>query len=226
MNVLITGGNGRAGWVIFEGLKHKFNITTIDINRRDTTLQKKIEKIMRDRIRKRKTKSINLLNYKKLVKAMQGMDVVMHLAFDMREADEERIIPENKTMLENVLEAAKETGIKRVIIPSSIEADDFRSGKTMTIERKPEPQTMYGITKVYSEMLGKYYSNFFEVICIRLGHLQTDNQDVISIKKADFVNLIDQCLTQKVPAYSLFYAVSEHPKRIHSVENPLGWKPL
>jgi nucleoside-diphosphate-sugar epimerase len=58
----------------------------------------------------------------------------------------------------NVLEAAREKGIKRIFIPSSIAA----FGPTTPIDNTPQdtilqPSTMYGVTKVAGELLGDYY---------------------------------------------------------------------
>ncbi|MDR0437673.1 MAG: GDP-mannose 4,6-dehydratase, partial [Bacteroidales bacterium] len=62
----------------------------------------------------------------------------------------------NGTM--NVLEVAREKGIKRIFIPSSIAA----FGPTTPCDKTPQdtilqPSTMYGVTKVAGELLGDYY---------------------------------------------------------------------
>lgn len=58
----------------------------------------------------------------------------------------------------NVFDVAKEKGIKRIFMPSSIAA----FGPTTPVNNTPQdtilqPSTMYGITKVAGELLGEYY---------------------------------------------------------------------
>ena len=64
--------------------------------------------------------------------------------------------------LYNILEAAREFKIKRVIVPSSIAA----FGKGTPQENTPndtiqKPSTMYGISKVFGELIGNYYYKKF-----------------------------------------------------------------
>ena len=64
----------------------------------------------------------------------------------------------NVTGLWNVLEVASQSGVERVIVPSSIAAFGLDTPKNNTpndvIQR---PNTLYGISKVFGELAGNYY---------------------------------------------------------------------
>lgn len=62
----------------------------------------------------------------------------------------------------NVLEVARELGIKKVFIPSSIAAFGPTTPRVNTPQHTIlEPTSMYGITKVAGELLGEYYVHKF-----------------------------------------------------------------
>jgi nucleoside-diphosphate-sugar epimerase len=64
----------------------------------------------------------------------------------------------------NVLEAARELGLERVIIPSSIAVFGPETPKDGTPQNTIMlPRTMYGVTKVAGELLGAYYREHFGV---------------------------------------------------------------
>ncbi|MBN1684236.1 MAG: NAD-dependent epimerase/dehydratase family protein [Gammaproteobacteria bacterium] len=64
----------------------------------------------------------------------------------------------------NVLEVAKEKGIKQVLTPSSIAAFGPETPRVNTPQETVlRPTTMYGVTKVTGELLGNYYVKKFGV---------------------------------------------------------------
>lgn len=62
----------------------------------------------------------------------------------------------------NVFEVAREKGIQRVLVPSSIAVFGPDTPKVMTPQNTIlHPSTMYGVTKVAIELLGDYYNKRF-----------------------------------------------------------------
>jgi len=62
----------------------------------------------------------------------------------------------------NVFEVAREKGLKRVLVPSSIAVFGPDSPKIDTPQKTIlRPTTMYGVTKVATELLGSYYNQRF-----------------------------------------------------------------
>ena len=68
----------------------------------------------------------------------------------------------NITGLYNILEAAKDNNLQRIIVPSSIAAfgpdTPLDNTPNETIQR---PNTIYGISKVFGELMGDYYFHKF-----------------------------------------------------------------
>ncbi|MEG1498682.1 MAG: NAD-dependent epimerase/dehydratase family protein [Bacteroidales bacterium] len=106
---------------------------------------------------------LDVLDGKKLAELIDKyqIDGIFHLAAILSAVGEKR--PElawniNMQGTINVYNVAKEKGIKRIFAPSSMAA----FGPTTPFDQTPQdtvlqPTTMYGITKVACELLGKYY---------------------------------------------------------------------
>lgn len=224
--IVITGSQGSLGKILQDGFKYSFNLLCLD------KIAGNFGSVVLD----------VAADYEKFKGFLKEGDIVVHLAWDTCEDyPNENIIPENKTMAENVYRAAVEAGVSRVIMASSVHANDYSDipyGKYMTVESESFPDTPYGVTKNYIEQLGRFYSrkHGLEVICIRFGGVNEKNEirfnedplyDEVLLYKEDFIELLRMCVNaEKVPRkFSVFYAVSNMPRRVHSLDNFLNWYP-
>jgi len=109
---------------------------------------------------------VDVTNYDKVNEAIKEHNVgrIFHLSSILSAAGEKNpqlAYQVNFNGLYNVLEAARENDIERVIVPSSIAAfgpDTPKHTPNDTIQR---PTTAYGISKVFGELLGAYYFRRF-----------------------------------------------------------------
>ena len=62
-----------------------------------------------------------------------------------------------------VLEAARLFGVKRVVFPSSAASYGLDTGEVITDETLQRPITMYGVGKLYGELLGRFYRRKFNL---------------------------------------------------------------
>ncbi len=90
-----------------------------------------------------------------------GIDTIYHLSSILSALAEQRrqvAYRVNIQGLYNILEAAVDNGLERVIIPSSIGAfgPDTPGDRTPN-ETIQKPNTLYGISKVFGELMGNYY---------------------------------------------------------------------
>ena len=90
------------------------------------------------------------------------IDTVYHMSTilsALAENKRQRAHAVNITGLCNILEAAHLSGVEKVMVPSSIAAFGPETPRDLTpndtIQR---PNTLYGISKVFGELLGNYYS--------------------------------------------------------------------
>ena len=90
------------------------------------------------------------------------VSTIYHMAAILSATGEEKPIlawDVNIGGLNNVLEVAREMGVKQIYHPSSIAAFGPETPKENTPQQTIlRPTTMYGITKVTSELLGAYYN--------------------------------------------------------------------
>jgi uronate dehydrogenase len=175
---------------------------------------------------------------------MAGVETVIHLA-RARHATETpsrlrtRINPANVQIDANVFAVVVETGVRRLIVASSVHADDFRAPHAATPLSAPgsyHPPTPYGSCKLISEEVGKVLATRygFEFVAARFGGVTPDNavksgagQTATWLSHRDLLEAITACLTRKpVPSRAtVFYVVSDNADRVHDTSNPFGWAP-
>ncbi len=224
--IVITGSQGSLGKILQEGLRDSFNLLSIDkISDSDSTVALDIA-----------------VDYEKFKNLLRKEDIIIHLAWNtFEDYPNENIVSQNKTMAENVYRAAVGKKISRVVIASSVHANDYSAvplGKYITPQAESYPDAPYGASKIYIENLGHYFSrkHGLEVICIRLGGVNEANEirfnedplyDRVLLYKEDFIQLMRMCIeVKKVPNnFAVFYAVSNVKGRVHALNNFLNWQP-
>ena len=133
----------------------------------------------------------NIAELDTIIPAFEGQHTVVHLAADRSaNANWESALRNNFVGVYNVYEAAKRTGVKRVVFGSSQHAiggfyqdepyktilagkfDQMKRPFKLIDETVPiRPDGYYGASKAYAEGLGSYYSEFHGIssINIRIG---------------------------------------------------------
>jgi nucleoside-diphosphate-sugar epimerase len=107
-------------------------------------------------------------------KACAGVDVVVHTAalhhIHLDSATETEFVEINVTGTFNVLAAARDAGVRRVVLSSST-AVFAGHGPVLTDDLPPAGGDLYGITKVFDEQLGAFFGarHGLEVVALRYG---------------------------------------------------------
>jgi NAD+ dependent glucose-6-phosphate dehydrogenase len=121
-----------------------------------------------------------------LERAFAGCETVVHLAgIPNVEASWAEVYGPNMLGTYNAFEAARRTGVKRVIFASSnhavgmFEVENVPAiyepnfGLVVPVDGPYRPDSLYGVWKAFGETLGRYYSDHhgLQVTCVRIGSM-------------------------------------------------------
>ncbi|SDR19930.1 NAD-dependent epimerase/dehydratase family protein [Natronobacterium texcoconense] len=171
-NIAITGASGRVGRETIEALSGD------DVE---------LELFSHSESEDLDTTPLEVADYDEVDDALEGQEVVIHLAAnpDPR-AEWEGVRGPNIDGAYNVYEAAVENDLQRVVFASSnhaVNMDNAVSGiRPESTVGKPDvvrpddamdPDTYYGVTKVFGEAMGSYYAkrHGLDVVNLRIGWL-------------------------------------------------------
>ncbi|ELY98539.1 NAD-dependent epimerase/dehydratase [Natrialba chahannaoensis JCM 10990] len=171
-NVAITGASGRVGRETIEAFADREETLTLFSHSETKDLE---------------TTPIEIGNREEVMDALEGQDIVVHLAANPGpRAEWDAVLEPNIEGVYNVYAAAVEHDLQRVVFASSNHAVNM--GNTVSPTRpestvgtptavRPDdsmdPDTYYGVTKVFGEAMGSYYANRhgLDVINLRIGWL-------------------------------------------------------
>ncbi len=216
MKILLTGSSGVIGTIIRTGLPD-YRFLPFDLPAHDAR------------------------NYDDIITAIAGCDAAIHLAWDTKVENWKtgKINPDNALMTFNIYGAALASGMKKLIMASSVHANDYSEWQgpgLLDPYMLPNPDSPYGASKVFMEALGRYFSRQgLEVICIRFMGVNADNRpsadDPDGPKKwfshRDCIELIRAILeAPNIPNnFVIVHGVSNNTGRMHDISNPFGWMP-
>jgi uronate dehydrogenase len=161
-------------------------------------------------------------------KACQDVDAILHLGGLSTEAPFEDIMNVNVVGTHNVLRAAVDAGVARVILASSNHAVGFYrhsvdtaadAGGDLPDNLPPRPDTFYGWSKASVEAMGALYHHRFglDVIALRIGTCFDEpigSRGLATwLSPADAARLIEACLSAPTPGFRVVWGVSDNTRR-------------
>ncbi|GAA4730943.1 NAD-dependent epimerase/dehydratase family protein [Phytohabitans rumicis] len=170
--------------------------------------------------------------------ACAGVDAVVHLGGQSREAPAEEVLHHNAFAAYAVLEAARRAGVSRVVLASSNHAAGFYERGDAPPGGLPadvpvRPDTLYGWSKAAVEAAGRLYADRFgmDVICLRIG-LCCEVPDgprhlAMWLSADDCARLVEACLSAPAPGYRIVWGVSRNSRRWWSLAagEAIGYHP-
>jgi len=247
VNVGITGASGHIGTTLTEGLPSHYKLTLF-YNRRE---------IRSDLARKYKTIKADFSKVEQVQGVFGGLDAVIHLAADAStEASFEGILHNNIIAIYNVLEEARRAGVLKIVFASTNHTQHDYIGKTpLTLDRffvpnmgfvklsdPPAPDSYYGISKLFGENMGWYYSrrHGIQFISLRIGSTfpqddpsiwkgteREDHARALFLSKRDCVEAFARALAVNTD-FLLAYAISNNDRRFFDLtetKEKLGFYP-
>ena len=157
-NILVTGAAGQIGSELVPALRDSFGSDQVVAAAHSTALPDDINL-------SGPTTTIDVTDYLDLEKAVIDfrIDRIFHMGSILSTTAENRRESAHQVNINgtfNILECAHRHSLEMVILPSSIAAFGAQSPQNMTPnDTIQKPNTVYGISKVYGELLGNYYES-------------------------------------------------------------------
>jgi uronate dehydrogenase len=224
-HVMITGAAGKIGSVLRNALRGSYPLVRL-LDIAPLGVAEKGEEVC----------AVDIRDAAALEKAMAGIDCVVHLAGMSVEAPWEQVLPLNIEGCYNVFEAARRSGVKRIVFASSNHAIGFhRRERFIDTNVVPRPDTRYGVSKVFGEALGRLYADKYglSVACLRIGSFltpdrPTDARQLLTwISHRDMVQLARRCIDHPDYHFVIVYGVSNNLRSRWDNSNVkfLGYRP-
>jgi len=200
----------------------------------------------------------DIVDLEAIAHAFEDVDTVVHLAADATSPNPpwSSILNNNVTGTYNVYEAARRAKVKRVVFASSgatvagVESDppyrDLVAGRydgltswPMVTHLSPvKPAALYGVSKVWGEVLGRQYADIhgLSVICVRIGRVHAQDRPLsarefsVWCSQRDIVRLLERCLDAPATLrYEIVFGNSRNKWGYRDLEHTrevLGWEPV
>ncbi|WLR42254.1 NAD(P)-dependent oxidoreductase [Bacillus carboniphilus] len=167
---------------------------------------------------------LDVSNLDQCQEALKGVDIVIHLAGDPSpDADfYGSLLEANIKGTYNILRAAKDNEVSRVIIASSAQTVEGYPLDYQVHEHFPvRPKNVYGVSKVFGEALASYfaYQENLQTIAIRIGaYDEFKDGEAMSARNMsaylnpkDFINLLLNSIeADNLPPFTILHGISNN----------------
>ena len=244
----ITGAGGSIGVDLSRGLAEKYELTLF------------YRKTKPDISLNLKTVQADLSDGKNIKGIFDGLDAIIHLAASANtQSTWNEVLQNNIIGTYNVCEEARLAGISKIVFASSNHTQHaYTMGKTtlsedlscvkkhglVKLDDPPAPDSLYGVSKLFGEDLGRYYSRFcgIKFVCLRIGTAfgvhwtelmikgdkpTQDHLTALYLSKRDLIDIFDKAL-QIDTDYMIAYAVSDNEPAVFDLTETrarLGFNP-
>ncbi len=164
---------------------------------------------------------------------LEGVDTVVHFAAIPDESPFEDLVGPNFIGSYNIWEAAYRLGVKRVVYASSIHAVGMHPRTDFIgVDAAHRPDSFYGLSKCFSEDLGRMYweKRGLECVCLRiLSCAQVTSERALGtwLSYDDLVQLVVRSISSPVVGFTVVYGVSNNDRAPvdNAASSFLGYRP-
>jgi uronate dehydrogenase len=180
---------------------------------------------------------LDVTNYESCRELMNSVDTVIHLAYQMKTAGFADALQVNYLGIYNIYEAAKQSGVKRVIFGSSNHTVGlYTPDDEVTADSAYRPSNLYALSKCHGELLGRLYSDKYDIssINVRIGTFSLTPPSTLRqlrtwISGRDMVELTRCCIEadENIKFLNLFGVSNNRDKYwdIEYLEDLIGYRP-
>lgn len=229
--ILITGSKGTIGTVLLHSLQEDYEIIQLD---RQTDVNDTTE--FSADIADPKT-------VEQVFKRIGRVDCIVHLAANASpDAPWEEILRNNIIGTRNIYESARRHGVEKVIFASSTHLVAYKGypqtsplGRPITPADPPQPDSDYGTSKGFGEMLARQYYDLYgiQTICIRIGSVSREDKPIEPYEKLwlshnDTAQVFKKALETDIP-FGIYFATSDNVDGIYDLTptiQDLGYNPV
>lgn len=224
--IVLTGAAGEIGRMLRTGLAREgVTLRLVDIQELEAAGERESVEIFQG----------SITDGAFMQRVCDGADAVIHMASLLDNHTWENYLEVNINGTRTVLEAARLSGIRRIVIASSHHAVGFHpkyDGASAPDYMYPRPDSFYGVTKVTGEALGSLYHDRYgmNVICLRIASYQPVPSDTRQLghwlSPTDCLGLVDAALSAEEPGYKIVWGVSDNTRRWMSLDEAesIGYK--
>ena len=219
--VLITGAAGNIGSQLRQQFAAKYKLRLSD------------KRLLRPRADEAFVQA-DIVDLSAALAISEGIDAIVHLGGYAGEGLWETILQANIIGCYNVFEAARRNGVKRLVFASSNHALGFyRCDQRVDHRVYPKPDTRYGVSKAFGEMLGSLYADKYglQVFLIRIGYASSAPGDLhglaLWISPRDLAQLVAIGIDHPDIRFEIVYGVSRNTRSWYDNSNAerLGYLP-
>jgi nucleoside-diphosphate-sugar epimerase len=175
--------------------------------------------------------SVDVTDPAAVAKACEDVDAVLHLAGLSSEDGFDELLAVNVVGTRNVLQAAVDAGVTRVLLASSNHAAGYYrradvppGSDGLPGDLPPRPDTFYGWSKAALESLGSLYHDRYGlgVVCLRIGTCFDEpvgSRGLATwLAPVDAARLVEACLAAPDLGFAVVWAVSDNTRRWWSLD--------
>ncbi|MBM9463227.1 NAD(P)-dependent oxidoreductase [Aeromicrobium sp. YIM 150415] len=224
-SVLFTGPNGRMNQVIRPALAGEFERVVL-YSRSPVDVPHAGESVVLG----------ELDDLDRLAEAMDGVDVVVHMAGKADEGEWEEILASNIHGTYCVLEAARRAGVRRVVYASSHHITGlYRADEPIGPDDPVRPDSYYGVSKAFGEALCRLYHDKWgtEIVSLRIGAFRPRPEDTrhlsVWLSEPDGVRLLRAAILAEDVSFAVVYGVSANRRSWWDpavAAKAIGYRPL
>jgi NAD+ dependent glucose-6-phosphate dehydrogenase len=249
LNVLITGANGLIGNLVYAHLAAQPELYQAYGSARRQQPSSRLEKMNFTQISPEWMRLADLSDFEQVQRAVEGIDVVVHMAADASgAAGWESILNNNIIGAYNIFEASRLAGVRRVIFASTnqvvfgyfkeepyksllargLEAMDAGEFPPVLHTQPTRPPNLYAGSKVFGEALAYSYAQSHDMscICLRIGWVTADDQvphprgRILWCSQRDIVQLVELCIRAPKDLYfDVFFGHSDNQPNFVDIQH-------